>query len=80
MDIEPFIASVSDADVSDLRERLRRTRWPEAETTAGTWEQGIPLDYVRELCRAWSEDYDFGFADRLNTFEQVRVELTGDGD
>jgi signal transduction histidine kinase len=29
------------------------------------WSQGLPLAYAQELCRSWTEDYDFGFAERL---------------
>lgn len=80
MHIEPFVASLTDDDIADLRDRLHRTRWPESETTAGTWDQGVPLSYAKELCEWWARDYDFGFADRLNGFDQVRTTLTGDGD
>ncbi|WP_344429277.1 epoxide hydrolase family protein [Amycolatopsis minnesotensis] len=75
---ERFEVTVSEAEIDDLRERLRRTRWAEAETV-GDWSQGAPLDYVRELCRYWAEDYDFGFAARLNAFPQFRTEVDGLG-
>lgn len=80
MDIEPFVASITDHQIADLRDRLARTRWPEPETTAGTWDQGVPLEYAKELCRWWAEEYDFGFVDRLNRFDQLRATLRGDGD
>ncbi|WIY06086.1 epoxide hydrolase [Amycolatopsis mongoliensis] len=76
--VKPFQVSLDEADVADLRERLRRTRWPEAETV-GDWSQGVPLSYVRELCRDWGEEYDFGFAARLNAFPQFRAEVDGVG-
>jgi hypothetical protein len=31
-DIIPFTIEISDSELRDLRERLRRTRWPEEET------------------------------------------------
>ena len=40
--ITPFRISVPDADLDDLRARLARTRWPEAECV-DDWSQGIPL-------------------------------------
>jgi pimeloyl-ACP methyl ester carboxylesterase len=76
--VKPFQVSLDEADVADLRERLRRTRWPEAETV-DDWSQGVPLSYVRELCRDWGEEYDFGFAGRLNAFPQFRAEIDGVG-
>ncbi|MCW2911873.1 MAG: hypothetical protein JWL68_6662 [Actinomycetia bacterium] len=64
MATEPFEVSITEAEIADLRERLRRTRWPEPEPV-DDWSQGLPLAYAQELCRSWTEDYDFGFAERL---------------
>ncbi|KDN23196.1 epoxide hydrolase family protein [Amycolatopsis rifamycinica] len=75
---EPFQVTLEESDIADLRERLVRTRWPEAETV-DDWSQGVPLAYVRELCRDWGEEYDFGFARRLNAFPQFRATVDGVG-
>ena len=74
----PFEITLDPAEVADLRERLARTRWPEAETV-DDWSQGIPLAYAQELCRWWAEEYDFGFADRINAFPQFRTTVDGLG-
>ena len=75
--IVPFRVDVSGAAVDDLRERLRRTRWPEPATADG-WSQGTPLAWIRELCRYWLEDYDFAAAqERLNRFPQFRTAIDG---
>jgi uncharacterized protein with von Willebrand factor type A (vWA) domain len=39
---EPFEVSITEAEIADLRERLRRTRWPEPEPV-DDWSQGLPL-------------------------------------
>ncbi|WP_033288514.1 epoxide hydrolase family protein [Amycolatopsis jejuensis] len=78
MSAEPFRVRIADDDISDLRDRLRRTRWPEAETV-GDWSQGLPLSYAQDLCRSWAGDYDFGFADRVNVFPQFRDTVDGLG-
>jgi pimeloyl-ACP methyl ester carboxylesterase len=57
-EIVPFELAVDDADLDDLRSRLRQTRWPDRETAEG-WAQGVPLAYMQELCRYWAEDYDW---------------------
>ena len=57
-EIVPFRVEVPEADLVDLRERLRRTRWPEAETV-DDWSQGVPLAYLTDLCRHWAEAYDW---------------------
>jgi hypothetical protein len=40
-EITPFRIDVPETDLADLRERLQRTRWPEAETVTD-WSQGVP--------------------------------------
>jgi epoxide hydrolase len=77
--IVPFTLEVPDSQLDDLRDRLRRTRWAEAETV-GDWSQGIPRAYVQELCRYWSEAYDWRRLERrLNALGQFRTELDGLG-
>ena len=79
MDIEPFEIAVPDEVLEDLRDRLRRTRWPEAETV-DDWSQGIPLSYVREVCDYWANGYDWRARERaLNRFDQF-VARVGDMD
>ena len=75
--VTPFRIDVPDADLADLRDRLRRTRWPERETV-DDWAQGIPLAYVQDLCRYWADGYDWRAREaRLNGFGQYRTEIDG---
>jgi epoxide hydrolase len=76
-DVVPFVIDVPQADIDDLTERLRRTRWPDAETPDG-WSQGVPLDYTRRLCEYWRDRYDWRAAQaRLNRFPQFTTEIDG---
>ncbi|HEY1673060.1 MAG TPA: epoxide hydrolase [Streptosporangiaceae bacterium] len=78
-EIIPFRIEIPEADLDDLRQRLRRTRWPEPETV-DDWSQGIPLDYTRQLCEYWLEQYDWRAAEaRLNRFPQFLTEIDGLG-
>jgi epoxide hydrolase len=71
----PFTVQVPGAAVEDLRDRLRRTRWPDRETV-DDWSQGVPLGYVQELCTYWADDYDWRVAEqRLNAYPQFMLEL-----
>ena len=75
--IRPFRIDISDGDLTDLRERLTRTRWPERECVED-WSQGIPLDYVQELARYWAGEYDWRAREsRLNRFDQFITEIDG---
>jgi len=77
--ITPFLLDVPEADLEDLRSRLRRTRWPEAETV-DDWSQGVPLAYARELCAYWAEQYDWRATEaRLNGLGQSRTVIDGLG-
>jgi epoxide hydrolase len=74
-----FVIDVPQAELDDLSTRLRATRWPEPETV-DDWSQGVPLDYVRELCRYWADDYDWRATEaRLNALPQFRTEIDGLG-
>jgi epoxide hydrolase len=77
--VTPFRIEVPDEALHDLRARLDRTRWPEAETVAD-WSQGVPLGYLRALCRYWADGYDWRATEaRLNRLPQFRTELDGLG-
>src|SRR4051812_4935190 len=77
--VTPFRIDIPEADLDDLRQRLARTRWPEAETV-DDWSQGIPLSYVQELVEHWLNKYDWRATEaRLNQFPQFRTEIDGLG-
>ena len=70
--MEAFRIEVPEAELEDLRERLRRTRWPERETDAS---QGLPLDDMQELCAYWADGYDWRATEaRLNALPQFRAD------
>ena len=75
--IRPFTIEVPDEVLDDLRRRLHGTRWPERELV-DDWSQGIPLDYVREVCEYWADGYDWRTRESaLNRFDHVITEIDG---
>lgn len=73
--IQDFKVEITDEQIAELRDRLARTRWPEAETV-DDWSQGIPLSYTRELAEYWARDYDMRRLEtRLNAFPQFKADL-----
>ncbi|WP_246571534.1 epoxide hydrolase family protein [Kineosporia corallincola] len=73
----PFTVHVPQAELDDLTERIRRTRWPEPATVAG-WSQGMPLEHLRRLCERWAGGYDWRAAEaRLNAWPQYRTVIDG---
>ncbi|WP_329257525.1 epoxide hydrolase 1 [Actinoallomurus sp. NBC_01490] len=77
--VTPTRLDVPESELADLRDRLARTRWPESETVED-WSQGVPLDYLRRLCRYWAEEYDWRATERrLNALPQFRTTIDGLG-
>ena len=46
--VRPFEVGFSDAELTDLKRRIKATRWPERETVTGDSE-GVPLGMMQEL-------------------------------
>lgn len=76
-DIRPYRIAVPDDVLTDLRDRLARTRWPERECV-DDWSQGIPLEYTRELATYWAQEYDWRAREAaLNRFDHFLTEIDG---
>ena len=74
---EPFTVAVTDADVADLSDRLRRTRWP-GDFANDSWRYGTNEDYVRSFVGYWAEDFDWRTAEAaINAFPNFRVTIDG---
>ncbi len=75
--IRPFRINVSDAVLTDLKERLARARFP--DTIDGTgWEYGVDISYMKELVTCWREKYDWRAHEReFNKFEQFTTTIDG---
>ncbi len=74
--IVPFRVAVPDSDLEDLRHRLDRTRYADQLPGDG-WEQGTPVDHLRETVAAW-RDFDWRAVEaRLNGYPQFRTEIDG---
>ena len=58
MSVEPFTIHVPRDVLSDLEERLSRTRWPD-EIIGSEWDYGSNLAYVKELVEYWRSDFDW---------------------
>jgi pimeloyl-ACP methyl ester carboxylesterase len=75
--IRPFRIQVSQADLDDLRRRVRATRWPDPETVADQ-SQGVKLAAIQPLVRYWGTDYDWRKAEaKLNALPQFITRIDG---
>jgi pimeloyl-ACP methyl ester carboxylesterase len=56
--IRPFKISIPGEALTDLRQRIKATRWPDKETVTDQ-SQGVQLATMQKLARYWSTDYDW---------------------
>jgi epoxide hydrolase len=77
--VTPFRVRIGDDQLDELRRRLAAARWPEPATVSD-WSQGVPVDWLRELCAYWQDGYDWRRCEaRLNEFPQFTTEVDGLG-
>ncbi len=75
--ITPFKIHVDDAVLTDLKQRLARTRFP-GEIANSDWDYGTNLAYLKELVAYWRDRYDWRAAEqRLNQFDQFTTNIDG---
>lgn len=75
--MEPFQIQVDGGVLTDLQDRLKRTRWPD-QIEGADWDYGTELGYLQQLVGYWIEDYDWRFHEkRLNGFDQFRIPIDG---
>jgi pimeloyl-ACP methyl ester carboxylesterase len=56
--IHPFHVNVAEADLAELRRRIKATNWPERETVVDA-TQGVQLATTQALARYWATEYDW---------------------
>lgn len=75
---ERFRIDVPEPVLDDLRERLGRTRWPDA--VADDWDRGTAPGALRELVEHWRRGFDWPAAqERLNALDHRRAQVDGFG-
>ncbi len=75
--IRPFHVSFPEADLTDLRSRIKATRWPERETVNDA-SQGVQLATTQKLARYWATDYDWRKVEaRLKALPHFITEIDG---
>lgn len=73
----PFRIDVPQATLTDLHERLGRTRFPD-QAPGAPWAFGADLAYVKELCAYWRDRYDWRKHEAmLNAFPQFTTPVAG---
>ncbi|MDY7225701.1 epoxide hydrolase family protein [Hyalangium rubrum] len=74
---ERFEIHIPDETLTDLRDRLARTRWPGDFANEG-WAYGTEQGYLSELVRYWQVHFDWRVQERaINAFSHFRTQLEG---
>ena len=75
--IRRFQVKVPQAELTELRRRIKATRWPERETVRDA-TQGVQLATMQALARYWATRYDWRKVERkLNALPQFVTEIDG---
>src|SRR5947207_15230917 len=75
--MKPSPIHVSDDVLTDLRERLARTRWPD-DAGNRDWSYGVDRAYLQELCEYWLTKYNWRKAEAgINAYEHYHVSVDG---
>jgi pimeloyl-ACP methyl ester carboxylesterase len=75
--IRPFRVNVPEAEITELRNRIKATRWPDRETVTDQ-SQGVQLATIQALARYWATEYDWRKVEaRLNSFPNFVTEIDG---
>ena len=61
--LRPFQVEFREAELTELRRRIKATRLPEKEPVADI-SQGVPLATIEKLTRYWANEYDWRKAAR----------------
>ena len=76
--IRPFQKiNIPEAELTELRRRIKNTRWPERETVTDA-TQGVQLATTQALARYWATEYDWRKIEaKLNALPQFITEIDG---
>jgi pimeloyl-ACP methyl ester carboxylesterase len=75
--IRPFHVRVPEEELSELRRRIKATKWPEREVVTDA-SQGVQLATMQKLARYWANDYDWRKVEaKLSALPQFLTEIDG---
>jgi pimeloyl-ACP methyl ester carboxylesterase len=76
-EIRPFHVDVPQAELDELRRRIKATRWPTRELVEDR-SQGVQLATTQALASYWATEYDWRKAEsKLNALPQFTTEIDG---
>jgi len=75
--IKPFTLAVPDETLAQIRQRVANYPWHEMPDDGG-WSYGANLDYMKEFCAYWVEEYDWRAHEaKFNGFNNFKTPIDG---
>ena len=75
--IRPFRVEVPETELTEMRRRIKSTRFPEQETVAD-FSQGVQLAFMQAVARYWATEYDWRKVEaKLNSYPQFITQIDG---
>ena len=75
--VVPFHVNIPEAALTDLRRRVKATKWPDRETVKDE-SQGVQLATMQALAKYWATEYDWRKVEaRLNALPQFITKIDG---
>lgn len=77
MDVQHFRIHIPEETLSDLKARLRQTRWPDS-IAGSAWTYGASLNYMKEIVDYWTDQFDWRAQEKaINKFNHFLAEVEG---
>lgn len=76
MQIKPYKINIPQAQLEDLKDRIKNARWPH-EIKDSNWNRGVPLPYLKKLADHWHKLDWRKQEDWLNKYDQFMAEVDG---
>jgi pimeloyl-ACP methyl ester carboxylesterase len=74
---QPFKVDVPQERLEKIERRIREYEWHEMPSDGG-WSYGANLDYMKEICAYWVDEFDWRRAEEgLNRFPQFTLDIEG---
>jgi pimeloyl-ACP methyl ester carboxylesterase len=75
--IEPYKVNIPQEILTDLKQRLSLTRWPD-ELTGSAWSYGADLSFMKTLIKYWQHEFDWRKTESgINAYPNFMAQING---
>ena len=75
--IEKFKVDIPQSELDDLKERIKKTRWPD-EINNSEWKYGTNLSYLKELADFWIKEFNWRTIEKnINAYPNFIATIDG---